>query len=61
MMANLLHSVITFKVAHQWCFEVNSFNPASKYILIKTSKTFFKIQKITDFVLIVGGARVTTI
>jgi hypothetical protein len=47
-MVNLLHSVITFKVAHQWCFEANSFNPASKYILIKTSKTFFKMQKFLD-------------
>jgi hypothetical protein len=42
-MANLLHSVSTFKVAPLWCFEANSFNPASKYILIKTGKTFFKI------------------
>jgi hypothetical protein len=32
-----------FHEAPLWCFEANSFNPASKYILIKTGKTFFKI------------------
>jgi hypothetical protein len=30
-------------VAPLWCSEANSFNPASKYILIKTGKTFSNI------------------